>query len=131
MQLSVGKNAAGEKAWSYTHAWKSIPRSNWSEVSILASIDSVKDASSAIKQGYAPALVVSQFETKKAFTLPGSDVSWIPCPNQTKPGDKEITCDKCKLCLNADKLFQQNKGIAFAIHGVRQDAAKKRLNVIR
>lgn len=52
----------GEKAWSYTHAWRKVPRSAWGSVSTLASIDDPRTEVAAAKaQGYVPAIVVDSF----------------------------------------------------------------------
>lgn len=117
----------GGDCWSYTHAWKHVPREEWSNVSVLASVDNVTDVPHAREQGYAPAMVVAEHPSEKAYQLPGSDVKWIPCPNQTRG----IGCTDCKLCFNADRLFAGNFGIAFAAHGIRKNDVKRHLNVIQ
>jgi hypothetical protein len=113
--------------WSYTHAWKTVPRKAWSHVSMLASIDSVKDAEKARERGYVPALVVSEHLSEKTYQLEGSDVKWIPCPAQTK---ESVTCENCKLCGKSEYLYETNRGIAFAAHGTGTKAIKRRLTVI-
>jgi len=122
------KARGGNDAWSYSHSWKNVSRSNWKNVSILASIDKVEDAELAKAQGYAPAIVVSEFKNDKTFTLPGSDVKWIPCPAQTKDN---VACTDCRLCMRSSYLENSNHGIAFAAHGIRKNVIKKRLNVIQ
>ena len=126
----AGKKRGGGDCWTYTHAWMNVHRDTWSHVSVLASIDKPEDAVEARKQGYAPAIVVSEFSSPKAFTLPGSDVKYIPCPAQTSPGGKEIGCTECRLCFNADRLYENNFGIAFEAHGVRKNNVKRRLQLI-
>jgi hypothetical protein len=124
------KERGGGDCWGYTHAHQHVPRSMWSVVSILASIESLKDVEAVRKQGYAPALVVPEHTTHKAYILPGSDVKWIPCPAQTKPGGKEVGCTDCRLCFNADRLYHNNMGITFAAHGVNKNTLKRHLTVI-
>lgn len=121
------KQRGGGDCWSYTHAWEHVPREEWSHVSVLASIDSISDVSAAREQGYAPAMVVAEHPSEKAYQLPGSDIKWIPCPNQTRG----VGCTDCKLCFNADRLFDGNFGIAFAAHGVRKNDIKRHLTVVR
>jgi hypothetical protein len=116
------------KVWSYTHAWQTIPKKIWSNVSMLASIDKVEQASFAREQGYAPAIVVSQFDGDKVFTLDGSATKWIPCPAQTK---EKVTCASCNLCTRSEFLYQKNMGIAFQAHGVKTKEIKRRLNVVK
>lgn len=121
------KQRGGGDCWSYTHAWRNVSRDEWDNVSMLASVDSVSEISEAREQGYAPAIVVPEFNSDKAFNLDGTDTKFIPCPAQTR----EVGCTDCRLCFNADRLFHKNMGIAFAAHGVRKNAIKKRLNVIQ
>lgn len=125
------KKRGGHDVWSYSHSWQHVPRKEWKDVSILASIESTKQVKLARKQGYAPAIIVANHPTDKAYTLPGSNVKWIPCPAQTKPGGKQVTCTDCRLCMKADWLYATNKGIAFAAHGVSKNKIKKYLTVIQ
>ena len=120
------KKRGGNDCWSYTHAWKHVPIYEWNNVSILASIDSIEQVNDAKKQGYAPAIVVPEFKTKKAFKIDGSDVKWIPCPAQTQ----DVAGVNCRLCFNADRLFESNFGIAFEAHGVKKNEIKKHLNIV-
>src|SRR5579864_6624029 len=107
------KHRGGGDCWSYTHAWRNVPRRTWSNVSVLASVDNASDVQAARAQGYAPAIVVSEHSSDKAYQLSGSDTTFIPCPNQTRG----VGCTDCKLCFKADWLFETNRGIAFAAHG--------------
>lgn len=121
------KKRGGGSAWSYTHAWKNIPRSEWNNVSILASVASVDEVAEARQQGYAPAIVVPEHPSDKAYLLEGSDVKWIPCPAQTR----DVGCSDCRLCFNANRLFSANMGIAFAAHGVKRNEVKRHLTVVK
>jgi hypothetical protein len=126
---AVGKWLArgGRVGYSYTHAWRHVPRKTWRNTSVLASVDSIDQVEAARSQGYAPAMVVPTHISDKAYVLAGSDTKWIPCPNQTRG----ITCNKCGLCFNADRLHDSNMGIAFAAHGSKQKEVKRRLTVIK
>jgi len=121
------KQRGGGNCWSYTHAWKNVSREEWSNVSMLASIDSIADVKAARKQGYAPAMVVAEFDSPKTFKVKGCDTKWIPCPAQTK----EVGCTDCKLCFNANRLYEGNFGIAFAAHGIKKNTIKRRLEVLK
>lgn len=122
------KKRGGNACFSYTHAWNKVPRSKWSNVSILASISSIKEVAAARKQGYAPAMVVESHLSDKTFKIDGSNVKWIPCPAQTK---EDVSCSSCRLCTKADWLFSSNHGIAFAAHGARKNFIKRHLNVLK
>lgn len=121
------KKRGGGSAWSYTHAWKHVPREEWGTVSVLASVSNVTEAREAAWMGYAPAIVVAQHPSEKAFKLDGSDTKWIPCPAQTRG----VGCSDCRLCFNADRLLNEGFGIAFAVHGVRKEHVKRHLNVVK
>lgn len=120
------KIRGGGVAWSYTHAWKHVPRKEWSNVSVLASIQNISEVDSARKQRYAPAIVVPEHPTDKAYKLDGCDTQFIPCPQQTRG----VGCSDCRLCMKADWLFATNRGIAFAVHGVRKEQLKRHLPVV-
>lgn len=121
------KKRGGGSAWSYTHCWKSIPRAEWNNVSILASVASIDEVAEARQQGYAPAIVVPEHTTDKAYLLEGSDVKWIPCPAQTR----DVGCSDCRLCFNADRLYNTNMGISFAAHGIKKNEIKRHLTVVK
>jgi len=126
MAVTRWKKRGGGVAWTFTHAWRRVQRKHWERVSVLASIERPELAAKVRKQGYAPALVVDHHEPDgKAFFSHG--VRWIPCPNQTRG----IGCTDCRLCFDADALFARNAGIAFAAHGPRANAVKRRLTVLQ
>jgi len=121
------KKRGGGKVWSYTHAFRHVPREEWSNVSVLASVSNTSEILGAHKQGYATTIVVANHLSDKAYTLIGSDVKFIPCPAQTRG----VGCTDCQLCFNADRLYENNMGIAFAAHGSRKEKVKKHLAVLR
>lgn len=110
--------------WTYTHAWKVVPRGNWGKVSVLASVDNKKDISAAMERGYAVAIVVEKHpDDGRAWTMPtGHRV--VPCPAQTRDN---VTCEKCRLCWKDGFLRETKAVISFAAHGVK----KRSLTVIK
>jgi len=125
--VSRWKKRGGGDVWSYTHAFQHVPRKEWSNVSILASVATTAEVAEARVQGYAPAIVVGEHPSEKAYTLPGSDTTWILCPNQTRG----VGCSDCRLYFKADWLYETNRGISFAEHGVYKGVIKRRLNIIQ
>jgi hypothetical protein len=110
----------GGPAWTYTHAWRRVARSDWRGVSVLASCESAADVRLARRRGYAPAVVVPAFSGDKAWHDPATGTRMIPCPAQTRG----VTCEDCRLCWRADHLFAIGAGVAFAAHGsARKKAA--------
>lgn len=110
------------RVWSYTHAWRDVPRASWGAVSVLASVECLDDAKAALRAGYAPAIVVSKHDSSKAKVVDG--VRLIPCPSQTNG----VACVDCRLCFDDCKLRSLNAAIAFEAHGVGK---KRALTVIR
>jgi hypothetical protein len=121
------KRRGGRDAWSYTHAHPHVPRKAWGSISVLASIESTTQVEAVRQQGYAPAIVVSEHPSDKAYTLPGSTTNFIPCPQQTR----SVSCADCRLCMKADFLFATNRGIAFAAHGIHTKTLKRRLPLLQ
>ena len=107
----------GQPVWTYTHAWREIPRSKWGSISVLASCETITEAKEAMKRGYA-ASIVRLKEFDRPFVW--EDVIMMPCLEMTK-GTK---CDKCKLCFNDQALINKEKVVCFFPHGSKQNAAK-------
>lgn len=110
--------------WTYTHRWKTVPRSAWGkDVAVLASVETKEQVGAARRQGYAPAVVVTSHQSHKAKLVGG--LRLIPCPAEFGG----TTCVECRLCLEPDALFKRNAGIAFALHGVDKKFALVRLGL--
>lgn len=108
----------GQPVWTYTHAWKTIPREKWGDISVLASCETIEDAKLAMERGYAVSMVrIKEFD--RPFWL--SDIRMTPCLEMTKG----IQCDKCKLCFNDKKLLEQKRVICFFPHGTGADQARR------
>lgn len=114
----------GGPVWSYTHAWRKVPRSAWEGVSTLASVKSISEVMEARKQGYAPAIVVPEHKDERLYKL--GPFKFIPCPAQTR----DLACTDCRLCFDADALLSRKQGIAFAAHGTKTSEIKRRLKVL-
>jgi hypothetical protein len=112
----------GRKVWTYTHAWRSVARASWGDaVSVLASVETVKEAREAMRAGYAAAVVACAFERPSAYPIDG--VTVLPCPNQTRG----ITCRECGLCRDDDRLRSAGLVIAFEAHGSGGASIRKTL----
>jgi len=103
----------GRRAWTYTHAWREVPRKAWLGESVLASCDSPDQVREANARGYAAAIVLDKFASEKAYTTE-EGLRIVPCPNQTSRG---LTCLECGICMNADALFQRGFTVGFEAHG--------------
>jgi hypothetical protein len=114
-------------SWTYTHAWRAVDRASWGAVSVLASCETPDQAVEASEQGYAAALVVSEYPNgRKAWTLPTGQTA-IPCPQTT---GSSVSCAQCKLCLNDTRLRESGRVIAFEVHGTKSKQARTTLTVL-
>lgn len=116
--------------WTYTHAWRDVPRQAWGSVSVLASCEGMGAARAALDQGYAASIVVAEHPADgKAYMVgEGADtMRVIPCPSQTR----DLTCAECRLCWDDKGLLERRAVIAFAAHGSGAKRAKRHLEVVR
>ena len=102
----------GGKAYTYTHAWRDIPRKAWGSVSVLASCETMNDVHHAVARGYVAALIVLKHNGWQAYKRDGFNM--LPCPAQT---NETKTCKMCRLCMRDDLLRKVNAVIAFEVHG--------------
>jgi len=109
---------ADKKVWTYTHAWKEIPRKKWGKISVLASCETIDECKDAMKRGYA-ASIVRLKPFNHSFEWDG--VQMTACPALVNDNTK---CDSCGLCLKDQSLLKKKKVICFFPHGSRQNAAK-------
>lgn len=119
--------------WTYTHAWRDVPRSAWGDkISVLASCETMEGIKEAMGKGYAAAVVTvnKEFANPEPRKDAQAGVQWIPCPNEAKTGD--IKCgpnpdpkakgdprikNGCRLCWNAGGLLSKRSVIVFTPHG--------------
>lgn len=110
--------------WTYSHAWRKVPRAAWGTVSVLASVESIPDARRAMARGYAAAVIVPAFPANgRAFDVDGIKV--IPCPNQVQKAagnPRPIQCVDCRLCLDDKALLARKAVIGFEPHGTKRSA---------
>ena len=117
----------GGSVWTYTHAWRTVPRSAWGRhISVLASVEHVDDIARANARGYAAAIVLSAFDSRRALRLTASRGRVVPCPAETGT----TTCVECRLCLDRD-LLGLGITIGFAAHGNGASRVRDRLVGLR
>lgn len=115
------KKRRGGTVWTYTHTWRQIPREAFGpDLQVLASCETREAVRHARVRGYAPALVVSQFRSERAYESGGLRI--LPCPAETRG----VTCVECRLCLDRD-LLDLDLVIGFAIHGSARKRAEAAL----
>jgi len=110
------ESRGGMKAWTYTHAWRTVPYSAWHGARVMASIHSGADVAAALAQGYTATAyaVPERHPSRQAYTVDGVRV--VPCPAQWSEGVQCYThgsrgrsCDICKgpavtVAFQPDKL---------------------------
>lgn len=118
----------GGRVFTYTHSWRKIQRRHWGKhISVLASVESLPDAGEALKQGYAPALLVAHHPADgrayDVFPPLGRAIRVVPCPAETR----KRTCTECGLCLGNVDLVKMRTAIAFSAHGTLEAEVVKRI----
>jgi len=114
VSAAAGRHRAkfGRPVWTYTHAWRDVPRDAWGDVSVLASCETELDVIDARERGYATAIVTDEHPADgRAYASAGGIT--IPCPEQTRAR----VCASCRLCWDDQALRARNATIAFAVHG--------------
>lgn len=112
----------GSPVWAYTHSWRTVRRTSWGKVSVLASCESTEDARLAMSLGYGAAIVVDRHAGDKAAMRDG--LRLVPCPQQT---GRARDCVSCGLCFHADRLRDAGTVIAFEAHGGRSKKVVEKL----
>lgn len=109
----------GKAAWTYTHAWRQVPRTAWQGASVLASCNSVKEVAAARARGYAASVITPPHPSNKVYTLNGETI--VPCPAQFKlRGKRAVTCEDCTLCKRPDFLLARRMSVGFQPDGGTQ-----------
>jgi len=104
---TIGKKV---KVWTYTHRWREIEAETFTNISALASVETLDDALLAFEAGYAPAISMTEFKSERTWTET-SEHSFriLPCPAQTK-GRK---CVDCRMCFDSEALIEKRIAIGF------------------
>ncbi len=119
--------AGGSKPWTYTHAWRDVPRVAWGEhVSVFASVDKAEDAREARALGYAIAYVTDKFQDTRAYHDLAFAYRSIPCPAQTR---EDIGCADCRLCMDDQGMAARQHAVVFEAHG--RQAKKVANNIVQ
>lgn len=106
---------SGKVAWTYTHSF-SVKRKSWGKVSVLRSCENITQVKQSFEEGYAAAMVVSEFKDTVPYVLE-DDIIGIPCLEQI--GQKN-SCVDCTLCFKDELLLRKKRVILFAPHGSKK-----------
>ena len=112
----------GQPAWTYSHAWKSVPRSFWGKAQVWASCETDADVEEAWRLGYAACRVVPAHPDRKAYQL--GDKKVLPCPHESRP---EITCSDCLMCARTEHFLEKKIVLGFRAHGAKQKVVRQTL----
>lgn len=106
-----------QPVWTYTHAWREIPRNKWGDISVLASCETLEECKYAMKRGYAASIV-----RLKPFQgiMPFNNLNMVACKELVN----SIKCEDCRLCFNDKKLIEKNRVICFFPHGSGKEKAR-------
>jgi len=107
-----------QPVWTYTHAWRVIPREKWGKISVLASCENTEEAKLAMRRGYAASMVRYK-KFNKIFNY--KDINMVPCFEMTNG----IQCNKCKVCFSDKRLRDRKQVICFFPHGSQTKLAQR------
>jgi hypothetical protein len=112
-----------QPVWTYTHAWRVIPREKWGKISVLASCEDFDDVYHARRRGYAASMVrVKPFNNPIRIAKDNhNDIIMTPCLETTKG----INCPNCRLCFDDRRLLNSNRVVCFFPHGSNANLAEK------
>lgn len=112
------KEKHNQPVWTYTHAWKDIPRKAWGNISVFASCETMKEVQLANNRGYAVCMTRYKPFDKGFFYNNDPEGYWmLPCKEQVSG----ITCSNCHYCFK-DEYHLQNKNIlCFFSHGTQKN----------
>ena len=110
------------RAFTYTHAWRTVPYSAWQGARVIASCETAQDIDTArFECGYPSAeFTYMEHESRKVHMRDGVKV--LPCPNQF---NKAVTCDKCMACADVDMLRKRGFVIGLSAHGATRQVAER------
>lgn len=120
----------GKAAWTYTHAWPTVPATAWQGANVVASCNSVAEVAAARKRGYGTTVIVPAHPTNKIYTHGGERI--IPCPAQFAPRGHRftVTCEHCTLCKRPDWLRENKLSVGFQPDGGTQKKVLAMLNAV-
>ena len=114
----------GKRAWTYTHAYRTVKAAAWQGAQVLASIHNTRDFHKARAQGYRTfALATNEAHpTHKVYTDKQTGLRVLPCPAQFKHANgTKVACVDCSICQ--DPNVTRNAGADCV--GFQPDGIKK------
>ena len=114
----------GKRAWTYTHAYRTVKAVAWQGAQVLASIHTSQDFHKARSQGYRTfALATTEAHpTHRVYTDKHTGLRVLPCPAQFKHANgSKVACVDCSICQ--DPNVTRNAGADCV--GFQPDGMKK------
>lgn len=118
------KNKHKQPVWTYTHAWRRVPRRDWGDTSVLASCETVDECVYAMERGYAAQICTPEYITKRTKV---GDFTIIPCKNNTEG----IQCVECRICMHDRRLHQRREVLNIGAHGTKAKQVQEIIKVKR
>ena len=98
----------GQRHWTYTHSWPTVPLRAWNGAHVVASIHTAQDARRARTHGYQVLALATdaRHPTHAPYRDQQTRLKVLPCPAQFAPasGSAPMTCDRCNICQDASVL---------------------------
>jgi hypothetical protein len=106
-----------QPVWNYTHAWRTVPREAWGDVSVLASCETPEECLEAMDRGYAAQICTPEYVTKRTKIY---DFTIIPCKNNLTG----IQCVECRICMHDKRLLARREVLNIGAHGTKANEVK-------
>jgi len=109
----------GKGAWTYTHAWRDVDKTEWSGASVLASCETPEQARAARAKQYPVALIVPKHASRQVYRYKGLRV--LPCPAQFQTVQPDGTmkrgthCEHCAICREPEHLRDRGLVLGFEV----------------
>jgi hypothetical protein len=111
--------------WTYTHAWKRVPREAWGmSISVFASCETPKECVEARANGYAAAFIPLDIKKDRQILRKEHGLSSVLCPHFSR----NTQCINCRLCFNDFAFYEKGRVLLLPPHG---SGTRKVENVLR
>jgi len=116
----------GQRHWTYTHSWPTVPLRAWRGAHVVASIHTAQEARQARAQGYQVLALATgaRHPTHAPYRDKQTRLKVLPCPAQFAPasGSEAVTCARCNICQDATVLKRAGcDAVAFQPDSLRKE----------
>lgn len=123
------ESRGGYAAWTYTHAWRTVPRSAWQGAGVFASCHTSADVQTARDNGYTGIAIAAagRHPSRKVYQARDSRGRFVargvPCPAQfSNATGRRVQCSTCTICQEPDRMAARGLAVVFQPDTLRKAA---------